>query len=193
MLRAVSVLIAISAMVFTTGVSAQKSGQSARITVGTVEQMKAVQLDSNAGKGAAVGGALGWAATRNKSSKKQLGGAALGAAAGGAVSNRSQGSRAGMQYVVRTGEGSAITIVSDQTQIAIGDCVTVEEQSQGANIRRIDPAACAPEADQVIAELEDEMQEEAAECATAKNELLAATTADAFELAKRKMDILCNS
>jgi uncharacterized protein YcfJ len=193
MLRALSVLVAISAMVFTTGLSAQKSGQSARITVGKVEQMKAVELSNSSGRGAVAGGAIGWAATRNKSSKKQLGGAVLGAAAGGAVSNRSQGSRAGMQYVVRTGEGSAITIVSDQTQIAIGDCVTVEEHSQGANIRRIDPAACMPESDQVIAELEEEMQEEAMECAASKDELLAATTVDEFELAKRKMDILCNS
>ena len=44
-----------------------------------------------------------------------------------------------------------------------------------------------------MAGLEDEMQKEAAECAAAKDELLAASTADEFELAKRKMDILCNS
>ena len=50
-----------------------------------------------------------------------------------------------------------------------------------------------PESDQVIAELEEEMQEEAMECAASKDELLAATTVDEFELAKRKMDILCNS
>jgi outer membrane lipoprotein SlyB len=193
MLRYFGAVLAITSLVFSGGAIAQKSGQSARITVGKVEQAKPVQLDSNAGGGALVGGALGWAATRNKSSAKQLGGAALGAAAGGAVANRSQGDRSGVQYVVRTGDGSAVTIVSDQTQIAIGDCVTVEEHSKGANIRRIDPSACAPKSEQVISSLEEEMQEEAAECATAKDELLAAETADQFELAKRKMDILCNS
>ena len=172
---------------------AQKSGQSARITVGKVEQAQRVQLDSNAGKGALVGGALGWAATRNKSSGKQAGGALLGAAAGGAVANRSQGDRTGMQYVIRTGQGSAITVVTDQTQIRIGDCVTVEETSKGANVRRGDPSMCEPASAQAVAELEDEMQEEAAECASAKDGLLAAETAEQFELAKRKMDILCNS
>ncbi len=188
-----TLIVAGLSMLLAAGAQAQKSGQSACITVGKVEQAKPVQLDSNAGKGALVGGAAGWAATRNKSSSKQALGAATGALLGGGISSRSQGDRSGMQYVVRTGEGSAVTIVSDQTQIAVGDCVTVEEHSKGANIRRIDPTACEPKGDQVVAELEEEMQEEAAECAAAKDELMAAETAEQFELAKRKMDILCNS
>jgi len=171
---------------------AQKSGQSARITVGKVEQAQRVQHDSNAGKGAPVGGALGWAATRNKSSSKQAGGALWGAAAGGAVANRSQGDRTGMQYVIRTGQGSAITVVTDQTEIRIGDCVTVEETSKGANVRRGDPSMCEPASSQVISELEEEMQEEAWECDRAKQELLDASTADQVDVAQRKMKILCN-
>ena len=172
---------------------AQKSGQSARITVGKVEQAQRVQLDSNAGKGALVGGALGWAATRNKSSSKQALGALGGAAAGGAIANRSQGDRSGMQYVIRTGQGSAITVVTDQTQIRVGDCVVVEETSKGTNVRRSDPTMCEPESSQVIAELEEEMQEEAQECDMAKQELLSATTAELLDIAQRKMQILCNT
>ena len=172
---------------------AQKSGQSARITVGKVEQAQRVQLDSNAGRGALVGGALGWAATRNKSSGKQAGGALLGAAAGGAVANRSQGDRTGMQYVIRTGQGSAITVVTDQTQIRIGDCVTVEETSKGANVRRGDPSMCEPASSQAVAELAGEMQEEALECDAAKQELLSASTAEQVDIAQRKMQILCNN
>jgi outer membrane lipoprotein SlyB len=178
--------------VVSSGALAQKKGQSARITVGKVEQAQRVQLDSNAGKGALVGGALGWAATRNKSSSKQAGGALLGAAAGGAVANRSQGDRTGMQYVIRTGEGSAITVVTDQTEIRIGDCVTVEETSKGANVRRGDPTMCEPASSQVISELEEEMQEEAWECDRAKQELLEASTAEQVDVAQRKMAILCN-
>jgi hypothetical protein len=83
---------------------AQRSGQSASITVGIVEQAQRVQLDSSAGRGALLGGALGWAATRNRSSSSQALGALGGAAAGGAIANRSQGDRTGMQYVIRTGQ-----------------------------------------------------------------------------------------
>jgi outer membrane lipoprotein SlyB len=171
---------------------AQKSGQSAKITVGKVEQAQRVQLQSEAPKGALVGGALGWAATRNKSSAKQAGGALVGATAGGAVASSSQGSRQGMQYVVRTGEGTAITVITDQTQIRVGDCVTVEETSRGANVRRGDPAMCEPKAAQAVAELESEFQEEAQECDAAKQELIKATTAEQVEVARLKMQILCN-
>jgi outer membrane lipoprotein SlyB len=171
---------------------AQKKGQSAKITVGKVEQAQRVQLDSNAGKGALLGGALGWAATRNKSSAKQAGGALVGAAAGGGIANRSQGDRTGMQYVIRTGQGSAITVVTDQTEIQVGDCVTVEETSKGANVRRSDPSMCQPASSQAVAELEEEFQEEALECDAAKQELISATTADQLDLAQRKMQILCN-
>ena len=98
-----------------------------------------------------------------------------------------------MQYVIRTGQGSAITVVTDQTEIRIGDCVIVEETSNGANVRRTDPTSCEPESQQAVAELADEMQEEAAECDAAKQELLSATTAEQVDIAQRKMQILCNS
>ncbi|MDH4039435.1 MAG: hypothetical protein OEV88_02150, partial [Gammaproteobacteria bacterium] len=38
---------------------AQKTGQSAKISTGIVENVQRVQLDSEAGKGALVGGTLG--------------------------------------------------------------------------------------------------------------------------------------
>jgi hypothetical protein len=41
-------------------------------------------------------------------------------------------------------------------------------------------------------EVQEEFQEEAAECLAAKEALLAADTAEHFELAKRKMSIFCN-
>ena len=116
----------------------------------------------------------------------------LGAAAGGAVANRSQGDRTGMQYVIRTGQGSAITVVTDQTEIQVGDCVTVEETSKGANVRRSDPTLCQPASALAVAELAEEMQEEALECDAAKQELLSASSAEELDLAQRKMQILCN-
>jgi hypothetical protein len=87
-----------------------------------------------------------------------------------------------------------IQVVSDQTEVRVGDCVIIEEARDQANVRRADPAACQPESAQVIASpaVQEEFQEEAEECLAAKDELLSAETAEQFELAKRKMDIFCN-
>ena len=97
-----------------------------------------------------------------------------------------------MQYAVRTGDGSAIVVVSDQTQIQVGDCVTVEQVGDQANIRRQDPSACDPGAAQAVAAIEDELVEEANECATVKQEIAAAKTREELELASAKAKLLCN-
>jgi hypothetical protein len=133
-----------------------------------------------------------WAATRNRSSSSQALGALGGAAAGGAIANRSQGDRSGMQYVIRTGQGAAVTVVTDQTEVRIGDCVTVEETSNGANVRRVSPTTCEPASEMAVAELADDMQGEALKCNKAKQELIDATTAEQMDIAERKMKILCN-
>jgi hypothetical protein len=89
-----------------------------------------------------------------------------------------------------------VRIVSDQTQIAVGDCVVVENAgSNNANIRRADPTVCAPEAQEVVAspEIQEEFMEEAEECVSAKRELAAAADDAAFDRALRKVEILCNS
>jgi hypothetical protein len=70
----------------------------------------------------------------------------------------------------------------------------VEQVKDNANVRRADPTACQPESKEVLAseDVQEELQEEAAECAAAKEELLAAETPDQFNLAERKMQIFCN-
>jgi len=172
---------------------AQKKGDSARITVGVVTAAQRVQVDSNAGKGALVGGALGWALARNKSSGTQAAAALGGAALGGAGTSAVQGDRGAMQYTVQSGQGSAVQVVTDQTEVRIGDCVVVEETKNGANIRRASPTMCQTASDQVMEEVADEMQEEASECDQAKERLLSAKTAEEIEVAKQVMDILCNN
>jgi hypothetical protein len=97
----------------------------------------------------------------------------------------------GMMYTVETA-GGAVKIVTDQTEIHMGDCVMVEETSQGANIRRADPAVCMQGSKDAVADLQDEFQEEAAECAAAKAELSAAKTDAEVDRALMKIDILCN-
>jgi hypothetical protein len=139
-----------------------------------------------------IGGALGWGLARNQSSGRQAAAALGGAALGGGSANRRQGDRSARQYTVRTGDGSAIQVVTDQTEIHIGDCVLVEETSNGANIRRKDPAMCQPTSEEVLAQVEDDLQHDASRCDGAKQRLFDATTVEEVEVARQVMDILCN-
>jgi hypothetical protein len=75
----------------------------------------------------------------------------------------------------------------------MGDCVVVEETSQGANIRRVNREVCDPAASEVVADLQEEFVEEAQECAAARAELAAAKTDAEFDRALMKVDILCNN
>jgi len=172
---------------------AQKSGQSMQIQYGIVVAAKYVQERSNAGKGALVGGAIGLYAGKGKSSGTKFRRTAAGAAVGGATASAVQGSRAAREYQVRTATG-VIVIISDQTEIQIDDCVLVETPSKGnANIRRVTNTYCEPESAAVVAELQDEMREEAEECVSAKRELASADTDQAVDRALRKISILCDT
>ena len=171
---------------------AQQKGQSAKIQHGIVVKAERVDLtDSKTTQGALVGGTIGLLASSGKSGKTKRRNTALGAVAGGAVGSARSTTQMGMMYTVEIA-GGAIKVVTDQTEIHIGDCVMVEETSKGANIRRADPAVCNPAAADAVADLNEEFQEEAAECSAAKAELGAAKTDAEFDRALAKVDILCN-
>ena len=188
-----AMLVAMSAPLSTP--QAQKAGQSATIRVGEVTAREQVELkDGSTGKGALVGGAIGLAAGSGKSGKTRRRRAAGGAAVGSAVGS-SKPKQTGMMYTVKAVDGAIVQIVSDQTEIQMGDCVAVEQAGDKANIRRLSPTACQPESQEVMndPDVQAEMQEEAAECVAAKNDLAAADTDDAFDRAVRKIEILCGS
>ncbi|MCW8872527.1 MAG: hypothetical protein OQK01_07930 [Xanthomonadales bacterium] len=175
-----------------TAALAQKSGQSMQIQYGIVVASSYVQEQSDAGKAALVGGALGYGLTRNKSRSTKAVASVAGAAVAGGAKSKSEGSREARQYEVQTGSGTVV-IISDQTEIQVNDCVVVENPGNtNANIRRVDPTFCDPASAEVVAELQDEIMEEAEECAAAKRELAAAETDAAFDRALRKVEILCN-
>ena len=170
---------------------AQQSGQSATVNIGTVEQAERVNLQSSAsGGGALVGAVVGYNVGSGNSRSRKRRNAVIGGAIGSRVGSKS--TSPGMQYTVKIGDGSAIVVVSDQMEVKIGDCVSVEQVGNSANIRRQDPAACNPETKQVISELQDELIEDANECALVKQELLAAKTMEEIEVATAKARILCN-
>ena len=173
-------------------VEAQQKGQSAKVSYGVVVKSERVDLnDSKTTQGALIGGTIGLVASSGKSGKTKRRNTALGAVGGGLIGSARSTTQMGMMYTVETA-GGAIKVVTDQTEIHMGDCVMVEETSQGANIRRADPAVCNPAAAEAVADLNDEFQEEAAECAAAKAELSVAKTDAELDRALMKIDILCN-
>lgn len=173
--------------------NAQRAGQSATVRTGTVTGMRTVDLnDGNALGGALVGGAFGAALTRSsKGSSRRDRNAAIGAVLGGAAAAAK--TRPGRIYAVTTNEGTVIQIATEQTEIRVDDCVFVEEADGTANIRRAPATACEPASQEVMkdAAIVEEMQEEASECAAAKQELVDADSDDAIDRAVRKVKLLC--
>ena len=171
---------------------AQKAGQSVTIQYGTVAAMREVDLKSGAvPKGAMVGGALGLASAGGKSSSTKARNALIGAAAGGAVAGGAQGHQKGMLYDVDIGTGK-IQVVSDQREIRTGDCVAVEKAGDTANVRRVSADYCNAANASAVQSVAGEARKDAEECATAKQQLVDATTTQAAELAGRKISLLCN-
>jgi hypothetical protein len=170
----------------------QKAGQNVMIQYGTVTGAREVDLKSGAvPAGAMVGGALGLMSAGSKSSGKKARNAIIGAAAGGAVAAGSQGSRKGMLYDVEIGTGK-MQVVSDQREIRGGDCVAVEKAGETANVRRVSAAYCEKANASAVESVAGEARKDAEECATAKQQLVDATTTQAVELASRKVTLLCN-
>jgi len=173
-------------------VEAQKKGQSAKIQHGVVVGSEKVDLsENNTPKGARVGGTIGFL-TGGSSGYNRRRNAAIGTAAGAVVGSATSTQQMGIMYTVEIADG-AIKVVTDQMEIHMGDCVVVEETSQGTNIRRVNPEVCDPAAADVLIELQDEFEEEADECAAARAELAAAKTDADFDRALMKYDILCKN
>jgi hypothetical protein len=173
-------------------IEAQKKGQSASIQHGVVVKSERVDLsDNKTTKGAKVGGTVGLV-TGGSSGYKRRRNAAIGTAAGAVVGSAASTQQMGMMYTVEVA-GGAVKVVTDQLEIHMGDCVVIEDTSQGTNIRRVNPEVCDPAAAEVVKDLEDEFQEEAEECSAAKKELAAAKTDAEVDRALMKVDILCNN
>lgn len=165
------------------------------VQTGIVIGAQAVNLQSAAGRGAAVGGVVGLATTSsNRSTSRRLRNTAIGAGTGALIARNAQGSLDGMQYTIEVGPGSQIIVVTDQTQVRVGDCVNVEQAGSGtANVRRVSDAMCeAAFANAVDDDIRAEYRQLADMCLDAKERMLKAETDEAFDLAVRRMNMLCD-
>jgi outer membrane lipoprotein SlyB len=192
-MKSIFLTIGCAVAIGTAPVFAQSSGQSVSVRIGVIDKAEAVTLQNtgtDAGKGALVGGAIGYNLGSGKSSSKKRRHAVIGGALGAAAGR--SGTAPGMEYTVKLDDGSTVVVISDQVHLKAGDCVSIEQARTLTNIREQDPAACNPEVREALADLQDELAEDADECAQVKQELLAATTIEAVEIATAKARILCN-
>ena len=173
--------------------SAAKKGANMTIRHGIVENVEDVQFQSEAGKGALVGGIVGYNMRSDRSKSKRMRNAIIGAGVGASAKAASEGDLQGKQYTVKVNDGSQVKIVTDQTEIRKGDCVAIEQSGNVANIRRMDKSMCEKDSNELVKAVEKESNEEAQECLTAKQELLVADTEDKINLAMKKIKVLCNN
>ncbi|MFV8817115.1 hypothetical protein [Haliea sp. E17] len=172
---------------------AQRAGQSVTVQYGVVQGGREIDLKSGAvPAGAVVGGSLGLLSAKGKSSSKKARNAIIGGIAGSAIASGAQGSTRGMLYEVDLGSAGLIQVVTDQREIRGGDCVAVEKAGDTANLRRVTPAYCKTENASAIAEVAGESRQEAEECLAAKQQLVDAATVEAVQLARTKIELLCD-
>lgn len=170
--------------------NAARVGQRTTIQFGTVRNVEQVNLQSDVAAGALVGGTIGLVASGGSRTAPRN--AILGAAVGAAATSAAQGNRTGIAYTVQMLDGSVIRIISDQTEIRVGDCVAIERAGETNNIRREHPAFCASQNQPAVRAVQPDLEAAAARCQAAKEELVNATTPEAVDLATRKVSLLCN-
>ena len=174
-----------------------RPGTAMNVQYGVVQRVEEVKAESNTAGGAALGGLTGLAlaAGTGGSRNQQLAGAAGGALLGGLVANQRAANQRLMQHTIRLNNGASVAVVTDHHNIAVGDCVAVE-QGRHANIRRVSSVMCNDLADTSRPAYTSTHQanvREAEECEQAKREVLDAQTEDAIRLAHMRMRALCEN
>jgi outer membrane lipoprotein SlyB len=167
------------------------------VQYGVVQSVHEVKADANTGGGAALGGLAGLAvaAGTGGSRSQQIAGAAGGALLGGLIANQRAANQQLMQHTVRLNSGASVAVVTDHHNVAVGDCVAVE-QGRHANIRRVSSVMCTDLADTsrpAYLSTHQANVREAEECDQAKREVLDAQTEEAIRLAHMRMRALCEN
>lgn len=170
--------------------TAPRVGQRTTIQFGTVRNVDQVQLQSDAAAGALIGGTIGLVASGGSRSAPRN--AIVGAAIGGVATSAAQGSRTGTAYTVQMLDGSTVRIISNQTEIRVGDCVAIERVGETNNIRREHPSFCERANQSALAAIQRQTEAAAVQCEAAKQELVSASTPEAVDTATRKITLLCN-
>lgn len=160
------------------------------ISYGVVASVQTQKVDSNAPRGAVVGGILGAVAGGHHDRGKH---AVVGALAGGVLSTALQGDRTAYSYTVQLVSGGETVILTEQGNAQVGDCVAVE-QGRSANIRRVPSAYCEhhdhPASDDYV--VKARANENAADCHAAKDQAMQADTEEKVDIAMKKVSMFCD-
>jgi outer membrane lipoprotein SlyB len=161
------------------------------VQYGTVENVRQVNLKASYGKDSLLGGALGLLAASTGSTTTQIAGAALGAGLGALIGKETAGT--GQRYSIRLVSGSEIAIVTEQTNLEVGDCVSVE-QGEHTNLRRVSSVMCiTPASHPAYKSMNSAIMQSAGNCRKAQEDVLNAKTQEETDIALRKMRALCES
>jgi outer membrane lipoprotein SlyB len=158
------------------------------VTYGRITAVRTVDVDSRTATnvGTLVGGGIGLATGSGQSSSNR----ALRAVGGGLVGRQigaATGRSQAFEYTVLLGGQQTITMVTDESGLRVGDCVSVERGSFN-NLRLVDDARCANRS----APPSPQATRQADSCVAAKEQLLAAQTDEAFDRAERRVRLLCD-
>jgi len=161
------------------------------VSFGQVLSIEEESVASQAGSGAVLGGIIGAAATHGKN-KDKLNGAVAGALIGGLLTRATEGSHKTWGVTVRRTDGRAVKVIQDHVDgIQEGSCVSFEEGVH-TNVRLVSPELCAnPELHQdpdVVAAV----QQDSDVCHEAKEALARAQSQEEFDLAMKKIKVLCH-
>ena len=176
------------------GVSRDSLDSTIAVNYGTVSSVTPVQLQSNATRNATIGGLAGLLTQARGSGTERLAGAAIGAAIGGLGTKAAEGDNMANSFVVDLNRGGTVKVVTEQTNIVVGDCVSVET-GRHTNLRRVSPVQCNPPRQPhptIDQQISGNEQGEANACHRAKEALLNATEESEVNARIRQVQVLCD-
>jgi outer membrane lipoprotein SlyB len=161
------------------------------INYGTVLEVGRTKIKSNAPSGAIMGGVIG-AATSGKHHRGKH--ALEGVLAGGLLSAVLEGKREAFAYTISLANGAEVKVITEQSDIRVGDCVSFE-QGRTTNVRRVSSVHCQAAPTHEVHQdpyVTSSASFDAAQCHSAKEQVLAAKTEAEVDLAVKKVSVFCD-
>lgn len=176
--------------VFTAAALVTLSGLSlaqSTISYGRITAVRATTVSNSQAQtaGAVVGGTIGLASGSGQSSSNRALRTVGGGLAGRQVARMASNDQA-YEFTILVGGSRTISMITDQSGFRVGDCVSVE-QGTFNNLRMAAEAKCA-----VNAQPSNEDLRASDACLSAKEALFEAQTDEAFNIAERRVRLLCN-
>lgn len=129
-LLAIIAVIVLSGCANSSGLHNSSRNQVVSEFYATVETVDTVQFESHVGEGAAIGAVDGFLSNVYGDSRDRLYGAVFGAFFGALVTSIAEGDTTGYRYQLQDLNGEYLTVVLDDKDALLGDCVIVTLASE---------------------------------------------------------------